>query len=114
MSQQNGFANIVENKELNNGILRGLLRGNDMSDTTPKFLNSVTEHPDVQRLIKQVIRSDEKVKQLEAENAKLKEALIEYGRHGKASDRIMCEKDKHSDYSCTCGFEQALKGNQHE
>ena len=31
------------------------------------FLNSVTEHPDVQRLIKQVIRSDEKNKQLRVE-----------------------------------------------
>ena len=40
------------------------------------------------------------------------EALIEYGTHGRSSDTTMCERDKHSDYPCTCGFEQALKGNQ--
>ena len=42
-----------------------------MEDTTPKFLESVTEHPDVQRLCKQIIRSDIKNKELQAENAKL-------------------------------------------
>jgi len=46
-----------------------------MDDTTPKFLESVTEHPDVQRLIKQVIRGDYMVKELRAENAQLKRAL---------------------------------------
>ena len=38
------------------------------------------------------------------------EALREYGRHGRRSDGIICEREKHSDYPCTCGFEQALKG----
>ena len=46
-----------------------------MEDTTPKFLESVTEHPDVQRLCKQIIRSDIKNKELQAENAKLKEII---------------------------------------
>jgi len=46
-----------------------------MEDTTPKFLESVTEHPDVQRLIKQVIRGDKKIKELQAKNERLKEAI---------------------------------------
>ena len=48
-----------------------------MEDTTPKFLESVTEHPDVQRLIKQVIRGDKKIKELQAKNERLKESLLE-------------------------------------
>jgi len=58
-----------------------------MEDTRPKFLNSVSsllngsaaspisvaEHPDVQRLIKQVVRGDIKNKELEAENKQLKD-----------------------------------------
>ena len=46
-----------------------------MEDARPKFLESVTEHPDVQRLIKQVIRSDIKIKELQAENEGLKEEI---------------------------------------
>ena len=46
-----------------------------MEDARPKFLESVTEHPDVQRLIKQVIRSDIKIKELQAENKRLIEAI---------------------------------------
>ena len=38
-----------------------------MEDTRPKFLNSVTEHPDVQRLIKQVVRGNCQNKKLQAE-----------------------------------------------
>jgi len=63
----------------------------------------ITEHPDVQRLIGQVV-------ELQAEIERLKDALVEYGTHGRSSNTIMCERDKHSDYPCTCGFEQALKG----
>jgi len=48
---------------------------------------------------------------IEAENVNLKNALQEYGTHGRASDGIMCERDKHSKYPCTCGFEQVLKEN---
>ena len=44
-----------------------------MEDTRPKFLESVTEHPDVQRLIKQVVRSDLRIKELQAENERLKD-----------------------------------------
>jgi hypothetical protein len=47
-----------------------------------------------------------------AEIGKLREALKEYGTHGRRSDTTMCERDKHGDYPCTCGFEQALKGKQ--
>ena len=46
-----------------------------MEDTRPKFLESVTEHPDVQRLIKQVVRSDLRIKELQAENERLKEDI---------------------------------------
>ncbi len=60
----------------------------------------ITEHPDVQRLIRQNV-------ELQTENEKLKEALLEYGTHGRRSNTTMCEKDKHSDFPCTCGFEQA-------
>jgi hypothetical protein len=98
----------------------------DMEDTTPKFLDSVTEHPDVQRLIKQVIRSDVKNKQLQAEleklkeqllkpcvtcdvfneNAKLKKALRRYGHHDSPCSVLLDDKV----CPCICGFEQALKG----
>lgn len=37
---------------------------------------SVTENPDVQRLIKQVIRGDAKSKQLQAENDRLKKEIV--------------------------------------
>lgn len=57
--------------------LKQALKENEMNNKTPKFLNSVTEHPDVQRLIKQVIRGDAKNKQLQADNERLKEELIE-------------------------------------
>ena len=46
-----------------------------MEDARPKFLESVTEHPDVQRLIKQVV-------ELQAENEMLKE------EYGEATDTI--------------------------
>jgi len=98
----------------------------------------ITEHPDVQRLIGQVVELQAKNKtlrkalsekgeygysqqvvdaltnertQLQSKVKGLKESLIEYGTHGRRSDTTMCEKDKHNDYPCTCGFEQALKGN---
>lgn len=50
------------------------------------------------------------VAHLQAENKQLKEALKLYGRHGRTDDGIICERQKHSDFPCTCGFEQALKG----
>ncbi len=78
-----------------------------MDDTRPKFLNSVTEHPDVQRLIKQVIRSDEENKQLQAENKRLKEALKKYGHH--CTPEVCCEASLKESGKCTCGFEQALE-----
>ena len=37
-----------------------------MDDTTPKLLNSITNHPDVQRLIGQLVKA-------QAENKRLKE-----------------------------------------
>ena len=40
-----------------------------IDDTTPKFLESITEHPDVQRLIGQVV-------ELQAENKKLQGNLV--------------------------------------
>lgn len=39
----------------------------DTGDARPKFLESVTEHPDVQRLIKQAVLDGLKIKQLQAE-----------------------------------------------
>ena len=50
-----------------------------MEDTRPKFLESVTEHPDVQRLIKQVVRSDLRIKELQAENERLKPKPLLFG-----------------------------------
>ncbi len=49
-----------------------------------------------------------KYNQLQAEVERLKEALKMYGRHGRTDNSPMCEKSKHSDYPCTCGFDQAL------
>ena len=101
--------------------------------THKQFLDKpVAEHPDVQRLIGQVVELQAELKAkdasleasrklvrmkdevITAQAGSLKtrnEALIEYGTHGRSSDTTMCERDKHSDYPCTCGFEQALKGN---
>ena len=42
-----------------------------------------------------------------ATNKDLLEALEKYGRHGVVGGDI-CEKSKHSDYNCTCGFEVAI------
>ena len=42
-----------------------------MDDTTPKFLESVTEHPDVQRLIGQVMELQAEVRSLKEENERL-------------------------------------------
>ncbi len=44
----------------------------------------------------------------QGEIKRLKEALEKYGRHG-ICDGPMCEMMKHSDYDCTCGFEEVLK-----
>ena len=43
---------------------------------------------------------------LEMKIAQLQEALRKYGRHG--TPEICCEKSKHSDYECNCGFDEAL------
>ena len=52
-------------------------------------------------------------KQAQAERiAELEKSLAEYGRHGRTSDSVMCEREKHGDYPCTCGFDQALKGGE--
>ena len=64
-----------------------------MEDTTPKFLESVTEHPDVQRLCKQIIRSDIKNKELQAENAKLKDAIQAIIDHEEARKKCGCGYD---------------------
>lgn len=63
----------------------------------------VTEHPDVQRLISKMVI-------LQTKYDKLVEALIIYGNHSRTDDTTMCECMKHSDYPCTCGFEQVMKG----
>jgi chromosome segregation ATPase len=42
---------------------------------------------------------------------RLRAALRKYGRHSPVDGITpMCERDKHSDYPCTCGFEDALEG----
>ena len=77
--------------------------GITLKDNTPKFLNGVTEHPDVQRLIKQVVRSD-------AKNKQLKKALKTYGQH-----LIGCESSMYSPQrsgvkpKCSCGLRQLLE-----
>jgi BMFP domain-containing protein YqiC len=42
----------------------------------------------------------------------LTEALEKYGSHSPADGSPICERSKHSDYPCTCGFEAALGGNE--
>jgi len=44
------------------------------------------------------------------QNAKLVEALQKYGRH-QNNPKHMCEKIKHSDHPCTCGWDDLLKEN---
>jgi hypothetical protein len=41
----------------------------------------------------------------EAEITRLREALEKYGRHAE-----QCRHEFHEDYSCTCGFQEALNG----
>ena len=53
-------------------------------------------------------RIRDELNRLRAENERLKEALNLYGRHGRRGGDI-CESSKHSDYPCTCGFDEALK-----
>ncbi len=49
---------------------------------------------------------------LKAERDRLKADLRKYGRHSPADGITpMCERDKHSDNPCTCGFENALCAN---
>ena len=92
-----------------------------MEDARPKFLESVTEHPDVQRLIKQVIRSDIKIKELQAENERLKE------EYGEATDTIQDMIDvlkdtkkrlakSHCPHAIAAGawLEQALEGKTND
>lgn len=49
--------------------------------------------------------------QLREENKGLREALAKYGWHGGAPGPI-CERAKHSEYPCTCGFEAVLASAQ--
>lgn len=70
-----------------------------MDDKTSKFLNSVTEHPDVQRLIKQVIRGDAKNKQLQAKNERLKKEL-KYIKEQMDCPAIQCEGDWQTGMFC--------------
>lgn len=51
-----------------------------------------------------------KLKEQAKEIERLKQALKIYGHHSRTDDTTMCEHMKHSDYPCTCGLEQALKG----
>ncbi len=55
---------------------------------------------------------NEQIAKLKAENKRLQEALVIYGHHGRTDNTTMCEHMKHTDYPCTCGFEQALKGDE--
>ena len=56
------------------------------------------------------IKLEDKVIELQAENKRLREALVIFGHHGRSDNTEMCEHMKHSDYPCTCGFQQALEG----
>jgi len=85
-----------------------------MEDTTPKFLESVTEHPDVQRLIKQVNRGDKKIKELQAENKRLKKELEKH-RWIPVAERLPELGDmyqvlrKHNQYPTTREYMETLK-----
>lgn len=41
-----------------------------------------------------------------AEIKRLREALKKYGRH--STPETCCEKSKHSDFKCNCGFDEVL------
>lgn len=58
-------------------------------------------------LEKDLIEACDRLDKAEATNKDLLEALEKYGRHGVVGGDI-CEKSKHSDYNCTCGFEAAI------
>lgn len=49
----------------------------------------------------------EKLSDMKAFASSMKQALEKYGGHGYSD--VMCENDKHSDYPCTCGFNEALE-----
>ena len=52
----------------------------------------------------------EQIAALSARNKELTEALEKYGSHSPADGSPICERSKHSDHPCTCGFEAALGG----
>ena len=57
-------------------------------------------------LMKKLYKACDIIDRAEAINKDLLVALEKYGRHGVVGGDI-CEKSKHSDYNCTCGFEAA-------
>ena len=96
-----------------------------IEDTTPKLLNSITEHPDVQRLIGQIVKlqiklGKEKTQReqgmaaidrhrcaLLAENKRLKKALERFGHHDDPCLALLEMGDE-----CICSFAQALAGDK--
>jgi predicted RNase H-like nuclease (RuvC/YqgF family) len=53
---------------------------------------------------------DTEIERLEDRVKELEGALEKYGSHSPADGSPICERSKHSDYPCTCGFEAALGG----
>jgi hypothetical protein len=59
-----------------------------------------------------VVNPVEAWRRLREENARLREAFLEYARH-RNDAKVFCEKLKHDEYECSCGYEtvrRALEG----
>jgi hypothetical protein len=63
-------------------------------------------------LAKDIHKYEQQIAALTAHIKELTEALEKYGSHSPADGSPICERSKHSDYPCTCGFEAALGGKE--
>jgi len=72
--------------------------------------NPIIEHPDIQRLIKQAVLDGFKIKDLQAKNKRLEEALLRFGHHDSPCAAFIDDEV----CPCICGFEQALKGKTND
>ena len=54
-----------------------------------------------------IFQCHDEIRELKAENERLREAFNLYASHNRNDDDGLCDKLKHSDWPCTCGYEEA-------
>lgn len=75
-------------------------------------ISSVYYLEDVAVLLAAIAQKDTEIAALRERIKELEGALEKYGSHSPPDGSPICGRSMHSDYLCTCGFEQALKGGQ--